>query len=77
MSYQPNSNLESTRSPEKKNEYDLEPQTTHRRGSVFSTGGRRVSITDDVFGEITEEGPNYRDVRSRICLYMLRISLQP
>ncbi|CAN9282283.1 unnamed protein product [Alternaria alternata] len=62
MSYEPNNNLEATRSPEKKNEYDLEPQTTHRRGSVFSTGGRRVSITDDVFGEITEEGPNYRDV---------------
>ncbi|KAH8622048.1 hypothetical protein IG631_23154 [Alternaria alternata] len=76
MSYEPNSNLESTRSPEKKNEYDLEPQTTHRRGSVFSTGGRRVSITDDVFGEITEEGPNYRDVRPRTCPYVSRISLQ-
>lgn len=33
---------------------DLAPTTTHRRGS----------ITDAVFGEITEDGPNYRAVCS-------------
>lgn len=44
----------------------IEPTTTQRRGSVFSIlsrgSTRRFSISDDVFGEITEEGPNYRDV---------------
>lgn len=25
-------------------------------------GQRRVSVVDDVFGEITEDGPNYRNV---------------
>lgn len=65
--------------PEKKGDSDdnLQPTTTlgegttrrgsvlsgRRRASVFSTGGRRQSITDDVFGEITEDGPNYRAVR--------------
>jgi hypothetical protein len=28
----------------------------------YDATGRRVSISDAVFGEITEEGPNYRDV---------------
>lgn len=54
----------------KKDEHgaDLAPQETTRRGSVWSIGSRRAStqrrfsISDDVFGEITEEGPNYRDV---------------
>jgi len=32
-------------------------------GRKMSEGGRRVSVADAVFGEITEEGPNYRDVR--------------
>jgi len=76
MSYEPKDNFGAIESSYKKNELDLEPQETHRRGSVFSTGGRRVSITDDVFGEISEEGPNYRDVSPRICLYVLSISLQ-
>jgi hypothetical protein len=63
MSYEPKHDLEQAQSPYKKNELDLEPQETHRRGSVFSTSGRRMSISDEVFGEITEDGPNYRDVR--------------
>lgn len=28
----------------------------------FSSSGRRISIVDDVFGDIQEGGPNYRDV---------------
>lgn len=28
----------------------------------FSASGRRISITDAVFGDIQEGGPNYRDV---------------
>ncbi|KAH7338487.1 transmembrane amino acid transporter protein-domain-containing protein [Pyrenochaeta sp. MPI-SDFR-AT-0127] len=47
---------------------ELAPQETTRRGSVWSivsrreSTQRRFSISDDVFGEITEKGPNYRDV---------------
>ena len=33
-----------------------------RRFSGYDTAGRRVSIVDEVFGEIKEGGPNYRDV---------------
>ena len=62
MSYEPKHDLEATQSPYKKDELHLEPQETYRRGSVFSTSGRRMSISDEVFGEITEDGPNYRDV---------------
>jgi hypothetical protein len=64
MSYEPKNDLEQAQSPYKKDEQynDLEPQETRRRGSVFSTSGRRMSISDEVFGEITENGPNYRDV---------------
>jgi hypothetical protein len=32
-------------------------------GRRLSTYGRRVSVVDDVFGEIVEGGPNYRNVR--------------
>ena len=35
---------------------------TGRRFSGYNTAGRRVSVVDDVFGEISEGGPNYRDV---------------
>jgi hypothetical protein len=31
-------------------------------GRRLSVTGRRVSIVDDVFGEIVEGGPNYRNV---------------
>ncbi|KAL1655575.1 hypothetical protein SLS61_001596 [Didymella pomorum] len=62
MSYEPKHDLEATQSTYKKDELHLVPQETRRRGSVFSTSGRRVSISDEVFGEITENGPNYRDV---------------
>lgn len=34
-----------------------------RRFSGYDNGGRRISIVDEVFGEIKEGGPNYRDVR--------------
>jgi hypothetical protein len=58
---------EAAQHPAKKDEIDtLEPTETRRRGSVFSVGHgskRRLSISDDVFGEITEDGPNYRNVR--------------
>ena len=33
-----------------------------RRFSGYDNGGRRISVVDDVFGEIKEGGPNYRDV---------------
>lgn len=63
MSYEPKHDLEQAQSADKKQNLDLEPQETHRRGSVFShRSARRFSISDEVFGEITEEGPNYRDV---------------
>ena len=31
-------------------------------GRRYSAQGRRISTVDDVFGEIKEGGPNYRDV---------------
>jgi hypothetical protein len=37
----------------------LHPTTTYGEGTA-----RRASISDAVFGEITEDGPNYRAVRS-------------
>ena len=33
-----------------------------RRFSGYDSIGRRISVADDVFGEIKEGGPNYRDV---------------
>lgn len=33
-----------------------------RRFSGYDDAGRRISVVDDVFGEIKEGGPNYRDV---------------
>lgn len=43
-----------------------------RRGSIYqvippaerrlSAQGRRISVVDDIFGEIKEDGPNYRNV---------------
>lgn len=61
MSYEPKHNLEASQSPYKKDKLHLEPHETRRKGSVFSISARRVSISDEVFREITEEGPNYRD----------------
>lgn len=44
----------------------LETTQTRQEGQVeerrFSASGRRISITDAVFGDIVEGGPNYRDV---------------
>jgi hypothetical protein len=37
---------------------NLYPTTTYGEGTA-----RRASISDAVFGEITEDGPNYRAVR--------------
>jgi len=41
---------------------------TQQEGTIeerrFSANGRRVSITDAVFGDIQEGGPNYRNVRT-------------
>lgn len=42
------------------NEYQYDDRG--RRKSSFNAAGRRVSVVDDVFGEIKEGGPNYRDV---------------
>jgi hypothetical protein len=38
--------------------------------SRFSASGRRTSITDAVFGDIQDGGPNYRNVRTSLsCLH--------
>lgn len=74
MSYEPKHDLETSQPAYKKEELHLEPQETRRRGSVFSTSGRRVSISDEVFGEITEEGPNYRDVWSSLLGYLHQLT---
>lgn len=52
--------------------------TSARKGSVYevvppgdrrmSAQGRRVSVVDDIFGEIKEGGPNYRNVTIAIRL---------
>lgn len=44
-----------------------------KRGSIYqivppaerrmSAQGRRISVVDDIFGEIKEDGPNYRNVK--------------
>ena len=48
------------------------PPSDVRRGSIYqvippgerrmSAQGRRISVVDDIFGEIKEDGPNYRNV---------------
>lgn len=63
--------------PEKHIQHDKDPKkVSHtpadRKDSVFehvpagerrlSLEGRRISVVDDIFGEIKEGGPNYRNV---------------
>jgi hypothetical protein len=62
MSCEPKNDLEAVESSYQKGDMHLEPQETRRQGSVFSTRGRRVPISDEVFGQIIEDGPNHRDV---------------
>lgn len=38
--------------------YQMVPPTERR----MSAQGRRISVVDDIFGEIKEGGPNYRNV---------------
>lgn len=67
-----------TKDPEKDAEFGsarLGPEMSKQEGDLhymndysgrrasYDAAGRRVSISDAVFGEITEGGPNYRDVR--------------
>lgn len=44
---------------------------TQRDGEIeehhYNATGRRTSITDAVFGQIREDGPNYRDVCFALC----------
>ncbi|RMZ82780.1 hypothetical protein DV738_g1499, partial [Chaetothyriales sp. CBS 135597] len=53
-------------SKEKADHVDFVPPEDGPRGDVpgrrLSVTGRRVSVVDDVFGEIVEGGPNYRSV---------------
>jgi hypothetical protein len=68
MSYEQKwDDAEAAQLPAKKGEINnLEPTETRYRGTVFTVGHgskRGMSTSDDVFGEITEDGPNYRDVR--------------
>ena len=66
-----------TTTSEKDIHYDGEPHPADqpsdvRRGSIYqiippgerrmSAQGRRISVVDDIFGEIKEDGPNYRNV---------------
>ena len=64
--------MTTTRS-EKDLRYDDQPQRSDgKRGSIYqvvppserrmSATGRRISVVDDIFGEIKEGGPNYRNV---------------
>jgi hypothetical protein len=54
-------NIEQVDGAAAQNEYrSYSVDGARRRLSVL---GRRVSVVDDVFGEIVEGGPNYRDVR--------------
>ena len=49
------------------------PASGAKRGSIYqivppaerrmSLQGRRISVVDDIFGEIKEDGPNYRNVK--------------
>lgn len=54
-------------------QYNEEPHPPDaKRGSIYqivppaerrlSAQGRRISVIDDIFGEIKEDGPNYRNV---------------
>lgn len=54
--------------------YGEEPRASDaKRGSIYqvvdpserrmSAQGRRISVVDDIFGEIKEGGPNYRNVQ--------------
>lgn len=47
-------------------QHDLEQVHTTQDGAIeerrFSASGRRISITDAVFGDIQDGGPNYRAV---------------
>jgi hypothetical protein len=45
-----------------------------RRFSGYDTAGRRISVIDDVFGEIKEGGPNYRDVSIPPYLYSHKLN---
>ena len=50
-----------------------------KRGSIYQTvppgerresvQGRRISVYDDIFGEIKEGGPNYRNVIIQLRLF--------
>lgn len=58
---------------EKNVAYDEQPTSGERKGSIYavlpagdrrmSAQGRRISAVDDIFGEIKEGGPNYRNVQ--------------
>ena len=51
---------------------EAQPMDSQRKGSIYqvvpagerrmSAQGRRISVVDDIFGEIKEGGPNYRNV---------------
>ena len=45
--------------------------------SGYDPAGRRISVVDDVFGEIVEGGPNYRDVSCSWMKKHRRHSLTP
>lgn len=69
LSYQPRD-----MNNEKNVQYGEEPRPSDaRKGSIYqvispqerrmSAQGRRISVVDDIFGEIKEGGPNYRNVQ--------------
>jgi hypothetical protein len=55
--------LDIVQSDAKRGDLEDHPGYSDRRMSATHHTGRRGSIDDAVFGEISESGPNYRDVR--------------
>ena len=58
----------------------LHPTYTQQDGEIierrFSASGRRISITDAVFGDIQEGGPNVsRTAKLRLILWMARLQV--
>lgn len=70
---------------EKDVEYsEVNAAPTERKGSIYqvippgerrmSAQGRRISVVDDIFGEIKEGGPNYRNVNHPKHRHLLRFN---
>lgn len=45
----------------------IQQDSAAEEGKVVTEHGRRSSVTDAVFGEVTEGGPNYRNVGHHVA----------